>query len=119
MYWTARLLQILGVNSIPAFGYFGAGWSPGTTLIVYWFENLLGSLFVAARIALHRRMTHKRGHYRAMVTKTIKARSGVGQSVTTVALSTFLSYFLTTSIIFTLAPSRNGNRTRHHDGWVC
>ncbi|MBZ0101957.1 MAG: DinB family protein, partial [Thermoanaerobaculia bacterium] len=36
-----RLLQALGVNSIPAAGFFGEGWSIGTTLLLYWVETLV------------------------------------------------------------------------------
>lgn len=60
-----RFAQALGVNVVPLGGFFVGGWSPATTLAVYWFENVLGSLLIAARIALHWRMTGKRGHYQA------------------------------------------------------
>jgi hypothetical protein len=59
-----RVLPLLGVNLVPVGGVFLADWSPATALTLYWCENLLGSLLVAARIALHRTSTGKRGHRR-------------------------------------------------------
>ncbi len=47
------LLQTLGLNAVPVFGVFFEGWSTGTALALYWFENLAGCLFIAARIALY------------------------------------------------------------------
>ena len=55
-------LSILGVNAVPAAGYLGGGWSGATALAFYWCETLLIAVFVAARIALHWRLTRKRGH---------------------------------------------------------
>jgi hypothetical protein len=49
-------------NAIPVWGFFRANWSPATTLVVYWCETLIGTLLVALRMALHRRLTHKRGY---------------------------------------------------------
>lgn len=59
-----RLLPLLGVNAVPVVGVFHAGWSPATALALYWWENLIGSLLVAVRIAVHRAATGKRGHRR-------------------------------------------------------
>jgi uncharacterized protein DUF6498 len=59
-----RLLPILGMNAIPVIGVFLGGWDGATALTVYWWENLVGSLLVAARLVLHRRMTRKRGYER-------------------------------------------------------
>jgi hypothetical protein len=78
-----RLLQVLfvlGINMVPLAGVLAGGWSQGTALALYWCENLLGSLLIAARISLHRRLTRKRGH-----------EGG------------FLAGFLSASLIFTLA----------------
>lgn len=47
------LVQTLGLNAVPILGVFFEGWSTGTALALYWFENLAGCLFIAARIALH------------------------------------------------------------------
>jgi hypothetical protein len=58
----SRLLQALAPNTVPASGWFLAGWEPATALIVYWAENLIASVAIATRIVLHRRATRKRGH---------------------------------------------------------
>jgi hypothetical protein len=73
-----RFAQALGVNAIPLGGFFAAGWSPATTLAVYWCENVLGSLLIAARIALHWRMTGKRGHYQARLDQGSGSTARVG-----------------------------------------
>ena len=41
-----RALQILGVNAVPAWGFFDDHWSASTTLVVYWFENIIATLLV-------------------------------------------------------------------------
>jgi hypothetical protein len=58
----SRLLLSGGQNAVPLSGWFLAGWTPGTTLVLFWFENLALSLFLAARIAAHWTATRKRGH---------------------------------------------------------
>jgi hypothetical protein len=59
-----RLLPLVAVNAIPIIGVFAAGWDSATALTLYWWENLVGSLLVALRLVLHRRLTHKRGYER-------------------------------------------------------
>lgn len=58
----SRLLLALAQNAVPAGGWFVAGWSPGTTLAVYWIENLVSALTIGTRISVHRRATRTRGH---------------------------------------------------------
>lgn len=38
------MLRALGVSGVPAAGYFGAGWSLGTLLLLYWLETILVTL---------------------------------------------------------------------------
>ena len=76
----SRLFLAGGQNVVPLSGWFLAGWTPGTTLLLFWFENLALSIFLAARIAAHWVATRKRGH-----------------------ASGFLKTFLLTSLAFTLA----------------
>jgi hypothetical protein len=85
-----QLLSALGLNAVPAAGWFVGSWSAGTTLGVYWFENVAASLFIAARIALHRKSHPCRGH--AHYQPRDKERRGRKCS--------FLEYFLTISLIF-------------------
>lgn len=59
-----NLLFVLLVNAVPLYGVKYLGWSVGTVLILYWLENLLIAAFTCARIALHRALTRKRGHWR-------------------------------------------------------
>jgi hypothetical protein len=77
---------------VPAGGYFGGGWSPGTTLLLYWIEGILIAGLISVRIVLHRRATRKRGHYRA--SKTSRTRG---------SRETLLRSFLGVVIPFTLA----------------
>jgi hypothetical protein len=58
----SRLFLAGGQNAVPLSGWFLAGWTPGTTLVLFWFENLALSIALAARIAAHRTATRKRGH---------------------------------------------------------
>ena len=52
----------LARNAIPVWGFFGARWTPSTTLVVYWCETLIGTLLIALRMAIHEHLTHKRGY---------------------------------------------------------
>lgn len=88
-----HLLMGLGINSVPAAGWFFAEWSAGTTLAVYWFENILSSLLVAARIAIHQRTTPKAGHFR------YKAKGDAGKS----RPRPLLGGFLRMSLMFSAA----------------
>jgi uncharacterized protein DUF6498 len=81
-----RALQILGVNAVPAWGFFDDRWSASSTLVVYWFENVFATLLIAARVVIHRRVTKKRGYF---ASKT--------------AYNTFLTSFLSSSLLFTAA----------------
>lgn len=95
-----RLLQLLGINGVPAFGLFGAGWSPATVLAVYWWETLLTSLLLGLLIARHRRLTRKRGHYREQLQASVTVQSGTGEKRQH-KFGSFLSEFLTVSLFFT------------------
>ena len=88
-----HLLALLTVNAVPVAGWFVEGWSAGTTLVVYWFETLAACVFVAARIALHQRMSPRRGHVSYQAPKSTRQRSQ----------SSFLQGFLVTSLVFSAA----------------
>lgn len=79
-----RALQILGVNAVPAWGFFDNHWSASSTLIVYWFENVIATLLIAVRVVIHRRVTKKRGYF-----------------ASTTRYNSFLSTFLQSSLAFT------------------
>lgn len=59
-----HLLTLVGVNGVPAAGWFVGHWSAGTTLTVYWIENVATCLFITLRILTHQRLSPRRGHYR-------------------------------------------------------
>lgn len=94
-----RLLQALGVNAVPAAGFFGEGWSIGTTLLLYWIETIVVILLVSVRIVLHRRWTRKTGHWNGGVVETFDAK---GRSKSR-RRATLLSGFLGVMIPFTAA----------------
>lgn len=89
-----HLVAALTVVGIPFLGWFVEGWSGATTLLVYWFETLAGSLFVAARILVHRRLNPRRGHFRYEAASTNRRSP---------SSSSFLAGFLMTSLVFTAA----------------
>jgi len=99
VYQLVRLAQLIGLNAVPGFGFFALHWTTGTVIAIYWCETLLGSILVAIRIDLHRRLTHKRGHY---VTREARAIL-VNMGNQTKKVGTILSSFLITSLVFTLA----------------
>lgn len=57
------VIKALAVNAIPLWGLARSGWDGSTLLCFYWTETLLGTPLNGVRIALHRRLTHKRGYY--------------------------------------------------------
>lgn len=89
-----HVVTMLAVIAVPALGWFVDGWSGATTLVVYWFETLAGSLLIAVRIVLHRRWTPRRGHYRYEPPTTNKRGP---------KSSSFLSGFLISTLVFTSA----------------
>jgi hypothetical protein len=64
MRWLS-LLSVLLVNAVPLNGVLRLGWSAVMVVAMYWVENALGVVYTAARIALHRSLTRKRGHWRS------------------------------------------------------
>jgi hypothetical protein len=63
MHWL-NLLFVLLTNGVPLYGVKLLGWSATTVLGLFWFENLLTAVFTCIRIAVHRQLTRKRGHWR-------------------------------------------------------
>jgi hypothetical protein len=88
-----HLLTLLAVNAVPAAGWFVEGWSAGTTLVVYWFENVAVCLFVSARIVAHQRWSPRRGHFKYQAPKSAGQRSPIS----------FVNGFLVTSLVFSAA----------------
>ena len=58
------LLLVLLLNAVPIVGVLRYGWSATNVLVLFWFENLLIAIFTSLRIALHRKLTRKRGYWR-------------------------------------------------------
>ncbi|TFV60702.1 hypothetical protein E4P42_04265 [Mycobacterium sp. PS03-16] len=86
------LIQV-AVIAVPGVGWFLADWSAGTTLVVYWFETFAGCLLIGLRIAVHQRVSPRRGHFRYRA-----PASGRGNR-----RNSFLRGFLTASLVFTAA----------------
>lgn len=94
-----RVLRALGLGGVPATGYFGAGWSIGTLLLLYWLETILVTLMVSILVVLHRRATRKAGHWNAEHTVTSRG----GRPTARAGRTTFLKGFLAVMVPFTLA----------------
>ncbi len=93
-FWS--LFTAIGLNAVPALGWFVGEWSAGTTLLLYWLETLIGTVLVAARIIIHRRFRPSKGHwdYRAPQTQGASS-SSAGRG------STYLTAFLVPALAFT------------------
>jgi hypothetical protein len=97
----ARLLRFFAASLVPGGGYFLAGWSPSTTLALYWVETLVGALAMGLRIQLHRRWTGLGGHTRRRINaEVMSTRASQTQQH---AFGSFLAEFLVISLVFTLA----------------
>ena len=94
-----RLLVVFGINAVPAVGWYHEGWSAGTTLALYWVENVVATLLVAARIYLHSKVNPRRGHFHYWPRESGKpAARGKRKSD-----GSLLMAFLPTSLIFSAA----------------
>jgi hypothetical protein len=89
------LLTALGLNAVPAVGWFVGEWSAGTMLVLYWLETLIGTLLLAARIIIHRRIRPSKGHW--------DYHAPQGQAPQTSGRSTYLAAFLVPALVFTVA----------------
>ena len=90
------LVTALGLNAIPAAGWFLGEWSAGTMLVLYWLETLIGTLLVAVRIMLHRRIVPTQGHWAYEAPKGAERQAGSQGS-------TYLTAFLLPALVFTFA----------------
>ncbi len=79
-------------NLIPAFGVVFLGWSVSLILLLYWLENLIGSILWNRLIRRHEAATHLRGHY----------RNQLGVSSNGQAIERFASEHFAGTVIFTL-----------------
>jgi hypothetical protein len=62
-----RIVQAMVINGITIYGVFGAQWTVGTAIALYWSENVIGIVLITLRFLLHRILTHKRGHSRGVL----------------------------------------------------
>ena len=92
----ARLLVVVALNAVPIWGFTQDEWSPGTTLALYWIQGAIGVPVIAVLIAAHRRLTHKKGHYKQRVT-------GVTVNDKAVTAHSYLGAFLWTAVPFVVA----------------
>jgi hypothetical protein len=90
-------ITALGLNAIPAAGWFLGDWSAGTMLVLYWLETLIGTLLVGIRIVIHRRLRPSKGHW------NYQAPQGQQQQQQTSNRSTYLTAFLVPALVFTFA----------------
>jgi hypothetical protein len=59
------MLIVVLVNVVPVVGVQRFGWSAANVLVLYWVESLLFAGATICRLLLHRRLTRKRGYWRA------------------------------------------------------
>jgi len=87
---------VLVTNAIPVYGVMQLHWSVANVLVLFWIENLLVAVFTCLRIAVHRALTRKRGHWRA-------GQLGAESSDEVGRGSSLLSEYATIAFVFTLA----------------
>lgn len=94
------LLLTLCINAVPILGISFDNWGSASLLVIYWAENLVGSLLVAVRSHLHQQLTQKQGHFRRHFKNRGAGDRTVGRKPSSL---TFTQEFLLTSLIFTVA----------------
>lgn len=93
-----QVITALGLNTVPALGWFVGDWSAGTMLVLYWLETLIGTLLLAIRIILHRRVRPSKGHW------DYKGPQGQSpQTSNSTGRCTYLTAFLVPALVFTFA----------------
>lgn len=90
------VITALGLNAVPAAGWFLGEWSAGTMLVLYWLETLIGTLLVGVRIVIHRRLRPSNGHWNYQAPPQ-------GEGTQTSGRSSYLSAFLVPALVFTFA----------------
>lgn len=85
----------IAINAIPIVGVLFYGWSGTNVLVLYWLENLMLAVATSIRLALHRKLTRKKGYWR---TKQIGLEVN-GEPVK----AGFLGEYMMTAFGFTLA----------------
>jgi len=91
-----HLLIVLAVNGVVIYGVGWKEWNGATALAVYWIETVVGGLLIAVRIALHRLLTRKRGHYRSQLGMTVSG----GEGTKATQFNSFLTEFLVLIVVF-------------------
>jgi hypothetical protein len=97
--WVHRAF-VLATSLVPLAGVLWFGWSASTLLVVFWAETLLTGTANVARIALHRRLTRARGHFRLQLDDSRKQPLGRGRPT---GKTTFVSEYSSILYPFTLA----------------
>ena len=95
------LITALGLNAVPAAGWFFGEWSAGTMLVLYWLETLIGTLLVGIRIVLHRRIRPSKGHWNYQAPQGQQQQQQQQQQAGN--RSSYLSAFLVPALVFTFA----------------
>lgn len=67
MRWLHALLAV-AMNAVPVVGVLAFGWSVPTILVLFWLENVAITVAHCLRIAAHRRLTRRAGHWQHVMT---------------------------------------------------
>lgn len=103
MGFVAALLYALLMAALPLVEVVHSGRPPATILLLYWFETVLLLVTGAIRIAVHRRLTAKTGHY-APTPVVSKPDAGAADVVRSLGDgNTYLRHFAGLTAIFTVA----------------
>src|SRR5438876_10538635 len=90
------VLTALGLNAVPAWGWFVGEWSAGTMLVLYWLETLIGTVLLGCLIFIHRRIRPSKGHWDYHAPQGQAPQTGSG-------CCTYLTAFLIPAVAFTVA----------------
>jgi Family of unknown function (DUF6498) len=105
--WVHRAF-LVSTNLVPLAGVLWFGWSASTLLVVFWAETLLTGTANVVRIAVHRKLTRARGHWRQHLNENTSYKPTFGNDRSARPAeelqkeTTFLAEYATILYVFTL-----------------
>jgi hypothetical protein len=111
-------LPAVAMNAVPIVGVMAYGWSVPTILLLFWLENVAMALAHCVRIAAHRRLSRRAGHWQHTMTVNGVERPATllaGYAVTAGAFTFGHGIFVCVFAFLVIPQSAGSNPTAQFD----